>query len=477
MLDKTRTKPVILIGLVLLAFLGGWFVVSGRAWGNLMIAAAWGGYLGISWIEIKDGSTPVSFHTPLLTSLMVVLAVYGIVLYLGSYFWGAFLIIGAVVIYSLEKGLHDGVDELKVSLKGSLKNIMIPFLGLVSALIIGIFILLATGYDPIETYAALFYGGLFKNWSVAVLNATPLIFTGLSVAFAFQAGLFNIGAEGQYYIGAMVAAFLGLYLHLPPLFTILIVIIVAGLCSAAWNFVPALLKVRTGAHEVITTMMLAHVARYLSPIFIRAFGGNPTTSKHAYVTDPILESSWLPRFKGFLPHANYRLHIGIIIAIGFALGVYYILYKTRIGFEIRAIGQNPNAARVQGISIGKNIFIALLFSGFLSGMAGVVQVLGLDHKMFLNLAGGYGWNGISVALLASNNPIAVIFTALLWGALDAGGQYMVRVTDTPNSIVEIIKGIILFLIVARYIYIYIGNRLRRRKERQHEEKSLAGGRA
>jgi len=104
-------------------------------------------------------------------------------------------------------------------------------------------------------------------------------------------------------------------------------------------------------------------------------------------------------------------------------------------------------------------------------------VLGLDHKMFLNLAGGYGWNGISVALLASNNPIAVIFTALLWGALDAGGQYMVRVTDTPNSIVEIIKGIILFLIVARYIYIYIGNRLRRRKERQHEEKSLAGGRA
>lgn len=470
-----------MILLALMAVLGGWVVVTGKVWGNLLIVAAWGGYLLSSWLDCRRDDSEVSFHTPLLNSIMILLAVYGVVLYLGSYFWGAFLLIGALLVFGVEKQMTSGRAVLIESLKGSVKSLSIPFFGFFSALIVGMIIMIITGYDPIESYVALFYGGLVKNWSVSVLNATPLIFTGLSIAFAFQAGLFNIGAEGQYYIGAMVATFLGLYLHLPPLFTILLVIIIAGSLAAAWNFVPALLKVRTGAHEVITTMMLAHTARYLSPIFIRAFGGDPNTSSHAYVTDPILESSWLPRFKGFLPDTNYRMHIGIIIAIVFALIVYYILYKTKIGFEIRAVGQNPNAARAQGISIGKNIFIALLFSGFLAGMSGVVQVLGLDHKLFLNLAGGYGWNGISVALLASNNPIGVIFTALLWGVLDAGGQYMIRVTDTPNSIVEIIKGIILFLIVARYIYAYWGNRIKRKRRRSAEAEAdrvrLEGGKA
>lgn len=477
MVEKTRTTPVIAAGLALLVFFGGWFVVTGHGWGHLLILAAWGGYLVSAWLGIRKGSSAAPFHTPLLTSIMILLAVYGIVLYLGSYFWGAFLIIAALGVYALEKGLKDGKEILKESLKASLKNLMIPFFGFFSALIIGVFIMLATGYDPIESYAALFYGGLVKNWSVSILNATPLIFTGLSIAFAFQAGLFNIGAEGQYYVGAMAATFFGLYLNLPPLLTILLIILISGALAAAWNFVPALLKVKTGAHEVITTMMLAHTARYLSPVFIRTFGGDPATSTHAYVTDPILETSFLPRFKGFLPDTNYRLHIGILIAIGVALFVHYLLFKTRIGFEIRAVGQNPNAARAQGISIGKNIFRALLFAGFLAGLSGVVQVLGLDHKLFLNLSGGYGWNGISVALLAANNPIGVIFTALIWGILDAGGQYMIRVTDTPNSIVEIIKGIVLFLIVARYIYVYLGNRIKRRSLRRIEAKNAAGGRA
>lgn len=460
---EKKLRPVITIVLAVTAFLGGWFVVTGRIWGHLLIAAAWGGYLMRSRYEIKNGILEGSFHTPLLGSLMILLAVYGIVLYLGSYFWGAFLIIAALGVYAWEKGLKEGKETLILSLKTSFKSLMIPLFGLFSALIIGLFIMLLTGYKPFESYGALFYGGLVKNWHVSVLNATPLIFTGLSIAFAFNAGLFNIGAEGQYYVGAMVATFLGIYLNLSPLLTIMIIFLISGLVASAWNFVPALLKVRTGAHEVITTMMLAHTARYLSPIFIRAFGGDPATSTHAYVTDPILESNWLPRFKGFLDNTNYRMHIGILIAIAMALFVNYLLYNTKIGFEIRAVGQNPNAARTQGISIGKNIFIALMFSGFLSGLSGVVQVLGLDHKLFLNLAGGYGWNGISVALLASNNPIGVIFTALLWGVLDAGGQYMIRVTDTPNSIVEIIKGIILFLIVARYIYSYWGNRIKRRR--------------
>ena len=417
-------------------------------------------------------------------ALAVIVAIIGSVLYLGGYFVGLWVLFAAVLLFLLNLYLEKGRGELLSSLIINGKRALIPLIGILISFLVGVGIMLFTGYDPVEAMGALFYGGFVKNWHISVLNATPLIFTGLSVAFAFQAGLFNIGAEGQYYIGAMGAAWLGLVLNLPSVLTLVLIFLIAGAFSAAWNFVPALLKVKTGAHEVITTMMLAHTARYLSPIFIRAFGGDPSTSRHPYVTTEIPESAWLPKFNAFLPEANYRLHTGILIAVAMALFVYYILYKTKYGFEIRAVGQNKDAARAQGISIGKNIFRALLFAGFLAGLAGVNQVTGLDHKLYENLQANYGWNGISVALLAGNNPIVVIFTGLLWGALDAGGQYMARTTQTPNAIVEIVKGIMLFLIVARHIYVYFGNKLKKLMKKKgsgrnygNTEDGSSGGRA
>jgi general nucleoside transport system permease protein len=391
-----------------------------------------------------------------------VLGAVGTILYLASYFWGLLLLLAAAVSMVLGRGVQVGRDTVRTEIRAGAGKLLIPFIGIFAAIIIGGIVMLVTGYDPFEAYGALFYGGFVRNWHVSILNAVPLMFTGLSVAFAFNAGLFNIGAEGQYYVGTMAATFLGIYLGIPPIFAIPLIILASASVAATYVYIPALLKVRTGAHEVITTMMFAHIARYLSSIFVRAMGGDPETSKHAYVTDPILESNWLPRFQSFLPDANYRLHIGVLLAFVMAGLVYFILFHTRFGFEIRAVGKNPDAARAQGISVGKNIFRALLFAGFLSGMAGANQVLGLDHKMFENLSAGYGWNGISVALLASNHPIGVIFTSLLWGGLDAGGQYMSRTVQTPNSIVEIIKGIILFLIVAKYIYAFARNRMRRK---------------
>jgi simple sugar transport system permease protein len=398
----------------------------------------------------------------------ILFAVIGTTLYMGSYFSGILFILAGVVLFLAYKWLESGTAALSALIKAGAQALMVPVFGIAIAIVLGALVMLASNYDPVESYRALFYGAFVRNWHVSVLNAAPLMFTGLSVALAFHAGLFNIGAEGQYYIGAMAATFLGLNLNLPPLLSLILIFVVAGMLASAWNIVPAILKVRTGAHEVITTMMLAHTARYLSPIFIRANGGDPSTSDHAYVTDQLPEANWLPRYRAFLPDANYRLHVGILIGIVMALLVYYLLYHTRIGFEIRAVGQNKDAARAQGISIGKNIMVALLLAGFLAGLAGVNQVVGLDHKLYENLSAGYGWNGISVALLASSHPIGVIFTALLWGALDAGGQYMSRVTDTSNAIVEIIKGIILFLVVAKYIYAYLGNRFRRYRRRKQE---------
>lgn len=398
----------------------------------------------------------------LLNLLSLLSAAAGMVLYLASYFWGLLLILGALGAFFFSRLLKNREEAFGLVKKAG-RNLLVPAAGIILAVLAGGIIMLLTGYDPIVAYKAFFLGGFVKNWHVSVLNAAPLIFTGLSIAFAFKAGLFNIGAEGQYYVGTMAATFLGIKFGLPPLISIPLIFLLSGLIAASYNIFPAFLKVKTGAHEVITTMMFAHIARYLSPIFIRAMGGDPATSPHAYVTYPIIESNKLPIFQKFLPAANYRLHGGIIIAILMAFFVYYILYYTKYGFEIRAVGQNPNAAKAQGISIGKNIFRALLFAGFLAGLSGANQVLGLTHKMFENLDAGYGWNGISVALLASNHPIGVVFTSLLWGALDAGGQYMTRTTQTPNSIVEIIKGTILFLIVARYIYVYLGNKLKKRK--------------
>lgn len=475
---EKRVMQIYTATVALAAVFGGWSVMMGRLWGIFFLAAAWVIYL-VSYKQ-KTSRGDGDFLTGFMKSLVVVLAVIGMTLYFAAYFYGIFFLIAAVVVYILVQKRLVGLEQVKKELASNGRNLLVPFFGIITAIIIGGIIMALTGYNPFTSYAALFYGGFVKNWHIALLNATPLIFTGLSIAFAFQANLFNIGAEGQYYIGAMVSTYLAMKLQLPTFFSLIVILTVSTALAAAWNYVPALLKVRTGAHEVITTMMLAHTAKFISPIFIKAFGGDPSTSTHPYVTDPILESNWLPLFKTFLPKANYRLHVGILIAIGMALVVQYILYKTKYGFEIRAVGQNKNAARAQGISVSKNIFRALLFSGILAGMAGVIQITGLEHKQSLNLAAGYGWNGISVALLASNNPIGVIFTALLWGALDAGGQYMVRVTDTPNSIVEIIKGIILFLVVAKYIYTHLGNKIekkRKLRKASHLEAAKEGGKA
>lgn len=408
---------------------------------------------------------------PVFLTIIIILGAIGVFLYLGSSFSGLLFILLSLGLYVAYYFYFNGKDALKDFLFRGLRGLLVPVIGIIIAILIGAVVMLLSNYNPITAYKALFYGAFVRNWHISVLNAAPLMFTGLSVALAFHAGLFNIGAEGQYYIGAMAATYFGLYVHLPPFLSIALIFILAGLLASAWNIIPAVLKVRTGAHEVITTMMLAHVARYLSPIFIRAHGGDPATSTHAYVTNELPQSNWLPRFNAIIPDANYRLHVGILIGIAVALLVYYLLYHTKIGFEIRAVGENKDAARAQGISIGRNIMIALLLAGLLAGLAGVNQVVGLDHKLYQNLDANYGWNGISVALLAGSHPIGVIFTALLWGALDAGGQYMSRVTQTSNAIVEIIKGIILFLVVAKYIYAHVGNRIRRaRRKRQTEAK-------
>ncbi len=394
----------------------------------------------------------------MMTVLALVLGAIGTLLYLASYFWGAFFLAAGLGLRLYGRYRRAGTQEFRADLDRFLRRAAKPLTGVLLALFFGALLMLAGGYDPVASYRALFYGGFVKSWSVSVLNATPLVFTGLAIAFAFKGGLFNIGAEGQYFVGVMAATWLGLRLNLPPALAVPLIFAVGALAGAALNIVPAVLKIRTGAHEVVTTMMLAYAVRTLSPLFIRANGGDPAYTSHPYVTDVIDETFHLPLFKDFLPGANYRLHIGILAAIACAFLVRFILDKTDLGFKIRAVGFNPVAARTQGISVSRITAAALLISGALAALAGVTQVLGLDYRMFQNLNAGYGWNGISIALLAGNDPVLIIFTALLWGALDAGGQYMARTVQTPNAVIEIVKGIILFLILAESIYTRFGGK-------------------
>ena len=408
---------------------------------------------------------PASFRF-LLKSLAALLAAAGTVLYLASYFRGGFLLLGAGLLVVLEHRLALGSGpEARAAFAASARRLLgqavIPVTGIAAALLIGAAIMALTGYAPLASYQALFYGGLVRNWNISVLNATPLIFTGLSIAFAFRCGLFNIGAEGQFLAGVMAATWLGIGLNLPPVFGILLLFGAGALLGAAMNLVPAILKVKTGAHEVVTTMMFAYAIRTLAPIFIRAKGGDPVSTSHPYVTDLVSERVWLPLFRDFLPEANYRLHIGILLAIACAFLVRFILERTDLGYRIKAVGYNPTAARTQGISVAWITTASLLISGALAAFSGVTQVLGLDHRMFQNLDGGYGWNGISIALLARNNPVAIIFTALLWGVLDSGGQFMARTVQTPNAIIEIVKGILLFLMLAEALYTHAGSAIRR----------------
>jgi len=395
-----------------------------------------------------------------LTSVAILAIIVGAILYLASYFFGVLILLGAILLLLYARREGDLKKLIQHDIISFLKAALIPATGIVSAFVIGAILMVIAKYDPFRAYAALFYGGFVRNWSISILNAVPLIFTGLAVAFAFQAGLFNIGAEGQYYIGAMVTAGLGIYLDIPAFLALPIIFIVGGLLSSSYAAVPAYLTVKTGAHEVITTMMLAHVARLLSPLMVRSFGGH-TTSPHPLVTYEIVPQLFLPPFEQFIPGAYYRLHTGILIAIVIAILVHVIVNKTAIGFEIRAVGKNRDAARAQGISVGKVYVIALLGSGFLAGLSGVVQVVGLDHRLYENLTAGFGWDGISVALLAKSRPLAVVFTALLWGALSAGGQYMQRNEGIPSAIVEILKGAILFLLVAHHLYANIYKKMKK----------------
>ena len=308
-----------------------------------------------------------------------------------------------------------------------------------------------------EAYWALFKGaifnpttaasgtisGIFGPLSETLVNATPLILGGLSVGLAFRAGLFNIGGQGQIILGAVFAGYVGFAWHLPVVLHVLVAIVAGIAGGAIWGGLAGLLKARTGAHEVITTIMLNYVALYLLAylLSIPGFQRPPYGQAISNVVDP---NSQLPHLLG----GSLRVNAGLLIALLAALGVWWLLTRSTLGFQLRAVGANQFAARTAGMSVERSYTMVMVLAGALAGLAGVTQILGTNSAITQDIDAGIGFDAITVALLGKARPGGTVLAGLLFGALRAGGVQMQSSTGTPIDLVEVVQSLIVLFIAA-----------------------------
>jgi simple sugar transport system permease protein len=309
-------------------------------------------------------------------------------------------------------------------------------------------------------YSALFQGAVF-NWkrdgfidqikpiTETLTFATPLIAAGLGVALAFRVGLFNIGGRGQIVIAAAVAGWISWSFPMPFFVHMLVCVVGAIAGGAIWGGIVGLLKARTGAHEVIVTIMLNYVAFYLVSFLLRTPGALQAPGSNNPKSPPALRSAVMPTLSDLLGVGTYRLHFGFILVILATIFVWYILNRSSLGFRFRAVGENPHAARVAGIDVKLVYILAMGFAGGLVGLAGAAQVLGTTTSGFsAGVDAGIGFDAITVALLGRSRPWGVFFSGILFGALKAGGYTMQASQGVPIDIILVIQSVIVLLIAA-----------------------------
>lgn len=328
---------------------------------------------------------------------------------------------------------------------------LLPLLAILVALILGGIVIWLVGADPIAAYSGLFRGALGspRALSETLVWATPYIFAGLGVAFAFKGGLFNIGAEGQLAVGATTAAFLGyalpdlLGVSLPAFILLPIVVVGGCLAGAIWGAIPGWLKARTGAHEVINTIMMNYIALLLIGYLLNGPMKDPNPLNVIARTPEIDLAARIPTIV-----SGYRVHWGFVVALLMAAVVWWVLYRSTLGFEVRAVGASPDAAKYAGMKVGRVFVITMGISGLLAGMAGVVEVTALNYRHELSFAIGYGFDAITVALLGRTNPFGVVLAALLIGGMRNGATQMQFVSQVPVDIISVIQALILLFVAA-----------------------------
>ena len=369
---------------------------------------------------------------------------------------------------------------MKTLVKILKKPITSTLLAILCGFLVAAIVLLLAGYSPASSFAALFKGIFAKPKYISnvIIKATPIILTGLSVAFAFKTGLFNIGAEGQYIIGTVAAVCIGVKLNLPPALEIPIVVLSGVLAGALYGGIVGLLKARFGIHEVITSIMLNWIAFYLSNYIVTLDAYHEPNSTSSL---PVNESSFtmlLPKWKSseagmaalkpnkwlYEVMLKTDVNFGILIAILMAVIIWILLYRSTNGYELRAVGFNSDAAEFAGINVSRNIIRAMVISGALAGLAGSLAITGNAPHRIAQMAAfeNNGFNGLSVALIAGSSPIGCIFAGLLFGGLLYGGQSVQQEVGAPTEIINIMIGTIVFFVALTKVVPVLADKLEKR---------------
>lgn len=332
-------------------------------------------------------------------------------------------------------------------------NAFYTLISIVIGFVVGAILLSIAKINPLDAYKQLFNGvfGKPKFMVWCLIYAAPLIFTGLSVAFSFKTGVFNIGAEGQFVVGSLTACVLGILIKAPAIIHVPLCFLGAALAGGIWGAIVGVLKIKKGVNEVLSYIMFNWIAFYLSNFvvnlsIIHKDGGGEAT-KDIAATARILAPKSIIAATG-ASAANY----GFILAIIFAVIVWFIINRTTLGFKLRAVGFSNTAAQYAGIDTGKSFLTAMAFSGALAGIGGAVQLMGMSGRIS-QFSGqeGYGFQGITVALIASSNPIACIFAGIFYGAMKYGGGKL-SLVNAPAEVVDIIMGIIILFIAISSLF-------------------------
>jgi general nucleoside transport system permease protein len=350
------------------------------------------------------------------------------------------------------------IADMKRLNAGSLDYVLIPLLAAAFGLLVGAVMLLALGANPLDAYGAMLNGAFGSSNAIAdsLVKASPLLFVGIGTCIAYRGGVINIGGEGQIVIGALAAT--GIALTFPgwPAWLLVPSALAAGLCGGAfWAGIAGVLKSAFRVNEVLSTIMLNSIASQIMSFLLNGVLMDPTTLDNSI---RIPQTQRLPLASDLARWVPTRLHAGVVLAIVMAVVVYILLWRTTIGYRIRAVGLNARAARYAGISVNRYQILAMLLSGALAGLAGGTEVLGVTHRIFsdgsaIGFTANAGFNGIVAALFGSLHPLGTIPASLLFGALLVGANQLQRTVQVPTAFVTTLDGLVVIFVVASRIWI------------------------
>lgn len=346
--------------------------------------------------------------------------------------------------------------------------LLLPFLALFSALVLSAVVIVLSdidnlerlGSEPVdamsnmissvgEAYWALLTGSLGSTRAISetLTNAAPFIIVGLGLGVGFRAGLFNIGGQGQMIVGGLAATWVGFAISAPAIIHIPLAIGGGLVGGALYGAIPGLLKARNGAHEVIVTIMLNNIA-ILGLTYVLKTTTYQAEGRVDPISKPVEDSARLPRLLGFLDQSGLRLHVGFLLALALAVFVWWLLFRSTVGFQFRAVGSSPSAAKYAGMNVTTLTVLVMAVSGALAGIGGANEVLGVQGRAAPGFAGTIGFDAISVSLLGRNHPGGIVLAGLMFGALKAGAQEMQAATDVPIDMIQIVQALIIIFVAA-----------------------------